>query len=62
MSNYKTFEKYFLNDFGYNEPIIVKEIAVEKNYDIQISTFQEYLSRLCDNKRIKKYENGILLI
>lgn len=59
MSKYEVLEKELLKDFGYNEPIIIKEIDVEKNYDIDKKLFRKYLARLYDNNKIERYENGI---
>lgn len=59
MSKYEVLEKELLEDFGYNEPIIIKEIDVEKNYDIDKKLFRKYLARLYYNNKIERYENGI---
>ena len=51
MSKYERLEKELLDDFGYNEPIIIKEINVEKKYDLEKELFRKYLSRLYETKK-----------
>ncbi len=51
MSKYERLEKELLDNFGYNEPIIIKEINVEKKYDLEKELFRKYLSRLYETKK-----------
>lgn len=59
MSMYEVLEEKLLDDFGYNEPIIVKEIDSENNYRIEKKLFRKYLSRLYENDKLQRYENGV---
>lgn len=51
MSKYERLEKELLDGFGYNEPIIIKEINDEKKYDLEKELFRKYLSRLYETKK-----------
>ncbi len=59
MSKMANLEKNLYDDFGNNEPIIIKEIDSENRYDIDKDSFRKYLSRLHEEDKIERFDNGI---
>ena len=59
MSKMANLEKNLYDDFGNNEPIIIKEIDSENRYDIDKDSFRKCLSRLHEEDKIERFDNGI---
>lgn len=59
MSKIKELEKKLFDDYGYNEPILTRDINALEEYGIEQSLLLKYLSRLNEEDRIQKFDTGV---
>ncbi|WP_314062458.1 hypothetical protein [uncultured Vagococcus sp.] len=52
-------KEVLLEDFGKNEPIILRYIYSEEKYGVEQNSFRKYLSNLYKCKEISRAEKGI---
>lgn len=54
--------QYFLENYGYNEPILIDDLQNDIHLTVKDSTLRMDLKRLADKGQIKKYARGIYFI